>query len=82
MNLSHAPAEQLANARAAIAAAKATGLGYVRIYTSWNSRTQKVRVKFYYLSNRSNGRNMRMYSLGFRLHVDSFSRSRSFVGEF
>jgi hypothetical protein len=47
MNLTHAPADQLAKAREAIEQFKKLDVPYARLYTSWNSRTRKVRVKFY-----------------------------------
>lgn len=47
MNLTHAPVAQLLAARKAIKAVKALQPDYAKLYTSWNSRTKQVRVKFY-----------------------------------
>lgn len=87
MNLTHAPAEQLANARKIIKRLKGTGLGYVRLYTSWNSRTQKVRVKFYYVLDASTDpaaykRHEVAQKLGFRAKRARITGHLSYVGEF
>lgn len=81
MNLTHAPAEQLANARKSTKRLKGTGLDYARLYTSWNSRSQKVRVKFYWISYTPKQLEVAL-KLGFRMRVNSHTNTKSFVGEF
>ena len=78
MNLTHAPADQLAAAKAAAKAFKTLGIRYARVYTSFNSKLGKVRVKFYYCERARNARMVAM--LGLEESRSAFSGVRSFVG--
>lgn len=82
MNLSHAPADQLAKAKAATVAFKALGLGYARVYTSWNSKTKKVRVKFYATARFDAKTECKVRDIGFVGYRPSFTCNNSAVGYF
>lgn len=81
MNLTHAPAEQLANARAALKAVRVAGLRCCRTYTSWNSVTKKVRVKCFMTLRSSANAHYTAKQQGFVDHVNR-ARTHSYVGEF
>ena len=82
MRLLFAPVNQLAQARDAIAAFKALGIEYVRIYTSYNSKLGKVRVKFYCAERCRNERTTRkVAALGFE-EVRNYRKLRSYLGHF
>lgn len=82
MNLTHAPADQLAQARTAIVAFKTLGIPYNRIYTDFNSKVGKVRVKFYYAAKVPNSRVAGMVAmLGFAEQRHPRG-PRSYVGYF
>lgn len=82
MNLTHAPADQLAAAKAAAKAFKALSIRYVRVYTSFNSKLGKVRVKFYCAERMRNEATFRkVHALGFT-ETRNWAKLRSYIGYF
>lgn len=85
-SLTNAPLDQLIAARAAYAKLKklaaAKGIDFARVYTSFNTRTAKVRVKVFAVSRVGN--NMaKCEALGFTHHRGSrFGGYSSLVGHF
>ena len=82
MKLAFAPVAQLAQAREAIAAFKLLDIEYVRIYTSFNSKLGKVRVKVYCAERCRNERiASKVAALGFA-EVRNYRKLRSYLGHF
>ena len=85
-NLTHAPIDQLNNARAAYASFKkmatAKGIHYIRVYTSFNSRTQQVRVKVYAVGGAVQSHLPKVNKLGFKLQRGKFGGYHSLVAHF
>lgn len=87
-NLNVAPQKQVDAARAAYkkfkALATANGLHYCRVYTSYNTRTQQVRVKVYAIGGPYSKCEAKVNKLGFKLHkfVHRFGGYDSLVAYF
>lgn len=82
MNLSHAPADQLEQARVAIELFKLLNIPYDKIYTSWNSKRQLVRVKFYNIPTLKAKKACKIRDIGFVDYRTSFSKRVSALGFF
>lgn len=84
-NLTHAPIDQLNSARAAYAnfkkMATAKGIQYARVYTSYNTRTQQVRVKVYAVGG-VQAHLPKVNKLGFKLERGMFGGYHSLVAHF
>lgn len=85
-SIQHAPLDQLLAAREAYAKLKklaaAKGINFARVYTSFNTRTAKVRVKVFAVSRV--GSNMaKCQALGFEHHRGNrFGGYSSLIGHF
>lgn len=84
--LSKAPIDQLNKAREQYKKFKelatAKGIHYERVYTSFNSRTQQVRVKVYAVGGLQ-GNITKVNKLGFELHkVNRFGGLNSLIAHF
>lgn len=84
-NLTHAPIDKLSTARAAYAnfkkLATAKGIHYCRVYTSYNTRTQQVRVKVYAVGA-VQAHLPKVNKLGFELERGKFGGYSSLVAHF
>lgn len=84
-NLNTAPQKQLDEARAAYKKFKqlATdkGIHYCRVYTSYNTRTQQVRVKVYAVGG-VQGHMPKVNKLGFNHHRNAWGGNHSLVAYF
>lgn len=84
-SLINAPIDQLNKARATYnkfkAMATANGIHYARVYTSYNTRTQQVRVKVYAVGG-VQAHMTKVNKLGFELQRGKFGGYSSLVAYF